>query len=56
MNGFDELLEDNENPDISYGGPSPAQVNKDLSRDLMKERKASVINQGISLYPTHNVE
>jgi len=24
MNGFDELLEDNENPDISYGGPSPA--------------------------------
>lgn len=56
MNGFDDLLEDNENPDISYGGQSPAIVNKDLSSDLMKERKASVINQGISLYPTHNVD
>ncbi len=44
MNGFDDLLEDNDNPDISYGGQSPAIVNKDLSNDLMKERKESVIN------------
>ena len=59
MNGFDELLEDDSsknrndlNVELSYGGQSPALVNKDLSRELMKERKASVLNQGISLIPT----
>jgi hypothetical protein len=61
MNGLDDLLEDdNSNRNdaltvaLSYGGQSPAIVNKDLSRELMKERKASVLNQGITLIPTSN--
>ena len=60
MHGFDELLEDHHldeddettNPRHSPYGQSPTIVNKDLTRDLgMKERKASVLNQGISLMP-----
>ncbi len=49
MNGFEELLEDEPvettNPRTSLYGQSPAQINRDLMRDLgIKERKASVLN------------
>lgn len=49
LHAFDDLLDE---PQVTEDfGSSPTMVNKDLTSELMKERKASVLNQGISLIP-----